>query len=38
MEGLTDEEDFFIEIEPKLYSIGTIIFFEETSLLWNLGV
>jgi hypothetical protein len=36
MKGLTnEEEDLIFEIEPKLFSIGTIIFSKEFFLLLN---
>ncbi len=39
MEGLIDEEkDLIFEIEPKLFSIGTIILSKEMILLLNVGV
>jgi hypothetical protein len=39
LEGLTDEkEDLIFEIEPKLFSIGTIIISKKIVLLLNTGV
>jgi hypothetical protein len=39
MEGLTNEkEDLTFEIEPKLFSIGTITLSEETISWLNVGV
>jgi len=39
MEGLIDEEkDLIFEIEPKLFSIGTIILSKEMISLLNVGV
>jgi hypothetical protein len=39
MEGLTNEEkDIIFEIEPKLFSIGTIIILDETISLLSVGV
>jgi hypothetical protein len=39
MEGLTDEkEDLTFEIEPELFSIGTITLLEQTISWLNVGV
>ncbi len=39
MEGLIDdEEDLIFETKPKLFSIGTIIFFKERISLLRVGV
>jgi len=39
LEGLTnEEEDMIFEIEPKLFSIGTITISKEIILLLNIGV
>jgi hypothetical protein len=39
LEGLTnDKEDLIFEIEPKLYSIGTITILDEMVLLLSVGV
>ncbi len=39
LEGLTnEEEDLIFLIEPKLFSIGTIIILDETIPLLNIGV
>jgi hypothetical protein len=39
MEGLTnEEEDLIFEIEPKLFSIGTITLLEEMVSLLSVGV
>jgi hypothetical protein len=39
MEGLIDEEeDLIFKIEPKLFSIGTIIISDETISLMSIGM